>query len=135
MTALECSSKQNQHATGRICFCGSYEILNYQPYYTTDNNLTYKYVTIGRWTMGNLELNESAIYWPGKDHTKAFRSACSEPCKVGFVKVSRRDPAAPKLLLVPVNSGNPSFSKPTPFSCPPTLSPHHLRGGGKMEVI
>ncbi|XP_076466154.1 uncharacterized protein LOC143297622 [Babylonia areolata] len=67
---------------------GRYEILNYQPVTHADGNVTYEYVTIGQWMTGNLELNESAIYWPGKGQNsdKPFNSVCSQPCGPGFVK-------------------------------------------------
>ncbi|KAK7108134.1 hypothetical protein V1264_015925 [Littorina saxatilis] len=67
---------------------GRYEILNYQPVKQADGNVTYKYVTIGQWMTGDLELNDSAIYWPGKGRNprKPFQSVCSQPCGAGFVK-------------------------------------------------
>ncbi|XP_041353845.1 metabotropic glutamate receptor 5-like isoform X2 [Gigantopelta aegis] len=64
---------------------GRYEILNYQPVHDPDGNVTYRYVTVGTWKTGTLEVNSSIIRWPnGQSDTP--ESICSKPCPKGFVK-------------------------------------------------
>ncbi|XP_050392251.2 metabotropic glutamate receptor 5 [Patella vulgata] len=67
---------------------GRYEIVNYQPQYHPDGNVTYTYVSVGTWMTGTLSLNSSKIHWPGSENTdrREPESICSKPCPKGHVK-------------------------------------------------
>ncbi|XP_071113517.1 metabotropic glutamate receptor 1-like [Haliotis cracherodii] len=67
---------------------GRYDIMNYQRNYSSGDNATYNYVTIGSWISGSLDMREK-VYWPGKDPEKPVTSVCSLPCQQGHVMVKQ----------------------------------------------
>lgn len=63
--------------------------MNFQKIKDEAGNVTYKYVSVGRWETGLLSMNDSIIYWPSSGFGSTVESVCSDPCAKGSIKVSQ----------------------------------------------